>query len=64
MNKEQRDPGLNELLYPFYTVQKATELMQKFEIDDSMKKKSNFNYIIKTGLKLEFFFKKNFQLRV
>lgn len=42
LNKEQRDPSLNELLYPFYSVQKATELIQKYETDDSLRKKSKF----------------------
>ncbi|RNA14768.1 1-phosphatidylinositol 4-5-bisphosphate phosphodiesterase classes I and II-like [Brachionus plicatilis] len=43
LNKEQRDPSLNELLYPFYSLQKATELIQKFEIDDSFRKKKKLS---------------------
>ncbi|CAF0820017.1 unnamed protein product [Brachionus calyciflorus] len=43
LNKEQRDPCLNELLYPFYTVQKATELIDKFETDDSFRKKKRLS---------------------
>jgi phosphatidylinositol phospholipase C beta len=40
LNREQRDPGLNELLYPFYTVEKSAEMIQKFETDESFRKKS------------------------
>jgi hypothetical protein len=42
LNKKQRDPGLNELLYPFYTTEKAATLIQKFETDESFRKKSSF----------------------
>jgi hypothetical protein len=41
LNREQRDPGLNELLYPFYTTDKSAEMIQKFETDESFRKKSN-----------------------
>ena len=40
LNREQRDPGLNELLYPFYTIEKADEMIQKYETDDSFRKRS------------------------
>ena len=50
LNKEQRDPGLNELLYPNYTVEKAMELINKFEIEDSFKKKSICLFFIKFNL--------------
>ena len=40
LNDEQRDPSLNELLYPFYTTDKAADLIQKFEVDESCRKKS------------------------
>jgi phosphatidylinositol phospholipase C, beta len=40
LNKEQRDPGLNELLYPYYTIDKVTEMIRKFETDESFAKKS------------------------
>ena len=43
LNKEQRDPGLNELLYPFYTTDKALEMIQKFESDDSFRKKKQMS---------------------
>jgi phosphatidylinositol phospholipase C beta len=41
LNKEQRDPGLNELLYPFYTIDKSGEMILKYETDESFRKKSN-----------------------
>ncbi len=40
LNREQRDPGLNELLYPFYTTDKSAEMILKFETDESFRKKS------------------------
>lgn len=39
-NEKQRDPRLNELLYPYYTVDKACEMILKFETDESFRKKS------------------------
>lgn len=44
LNKQQRDPGLNELLYPFCTTDKAAEMIQKYEIDDNFKKKSKSTF--------------------
>jgi len=41
LNEEQRDPSLNELLYPFCTTEKSAELIQKFEIEESSRRKSN-----------------------
>jgi len=46
LNKEQRDPGLNELLYPFYTIDKSGEMILKYETDESFRKKSNLKKII------------------
>ena len=57
--KEQRDPGLNELLYPNYTVEKAMELINKFEIEDSFKKKSICLFFIKFNLFFKLFIKFN-----
>ena len=45
LNKEQRDPGLNELLYPNYTVDKAIEMIQRFEMEDSFKKSSKKQHL-------------------
>ncbi len=33
LNREQRHPGLNELLYPFYTREKTLELIEKLNSD-------------------------------
>lgn len=55
LNKEQRHPGLNELLYPFYTQEKTTRLIQDLETHKSYKKKSIFMFM---KLKLfNYFFK-------
>ena len=39
-NEKQRDPRLNELLYPYYTLDKSCEMIMKFETDESFRKKS------------------------
>lgn len=31
LNQEQRDPRLNEILYPYYNKEKAISLIQKYE---------------------------------
>ena len=46
LNDEQRDPSLNELLYPFCTTDKAAELINKYEVDESARKKSKQIYFI------------------
>ena len=45
-NEKQRDPRLNELLYPYYTHDKATKMILKFETDDSFRKKSIYIVIL------------------
>ena len=45
-NEKQRDPRLNELLYPYYTLDKATKMILKFETDDSFRKKSIYIVIL------------------
>ena len=44
-NHKQRDPRLNELLYPYYTLDKATKMILKFETDDSFRKKSIYSHL-------------------
>lgn len=46
LNREQRDPGLNELLYPFYNTDKAAEMILKFETDENFKSKSRILLLI------------------
>ena len=31
LNREQRDPRLNEILYPYYDLKKARALIEQFE---------------------------------
>ena len=44
LNKEQRDPGLNELLHPFYTTDKSSEMILKYETEESYRRKSKFTH--------------------
>ena len=39
LNKEQRDPRLNEILYPYYTTSQALELILKNESKANMASK-------------------------
>lgn len=36
LNKEQRDPRLNEILYPYYTVRQAQDLIDQYESRQNM----------------------------
>jgi len=36
LNQEQRDPRLNEILYPYCDIAKARSLISKFEPDDKL----------------------------
>ncbi len=40
LNTKQRDPRLNELVYPYCTYKQAADTIQKFEIDETFRKKS------------------------
>ncbi|XP_051174299.1 1-phosphatidylinositol 4,5-bisphosphate phosphodiesterase-like [Leptopilina boulardi] len=37
MNEKQRDPRLNEILYPLYTEKRCTEIINDYEPDDKLK---------------------------
>ncbi|XP_033847057.1 1-phosphatidylinositol 4,5-bisphosphate phosphodiesterase beta-4-like [Periophthalmus magnuspinnatus] len=39
LNENQRDPRLNEILFPFYDPKRATQIIDKYERDDDLKKK-------------------------
>ncbi|XP_034018072.1 1-phosphatidylinositol 4,5-bisphosphate phosphodiesterase beta-4-like isoform X2 [Thalassophryne amazonica] len=39
LNENQRDPRLNEILFPFYDPKRATQIIQKYERDEELKKK-------------------------
>lgn len=44
MNEKQRDPRLNEILYPLYDEKRCTEIINDYEEDE--KAKSNSKFII------------------
>lgn len=37
--QNQRDPRLNEILFPFYDPKRAMQIIEKYERDDELKKK-------------------------
>uniref|UniRef100_A0A8C5GJN5 1-phosphatidylinositol 4,5-bisphosphate phosphodiesterase n=1 Tax=Gouania willdenowi TaxID=441366 RepID=A0A8C5GJN5_GOUWI len=39
LNENQRDPRLNEILFPFYDPKRAMQIIEKYERDDGLKKK-------------------------
>lgn len=39
LNREQRDPRLNEILYPYYTIKQAQEFIDNFETKAGMAEK-------------------------
>lgn len=41
MNEKQRDPLLNEILYPLYSETRCTEIINDYEPDEANKKDSN-----------------------
>ncbi|XP_067682324.1 1-phosphatidylinositol 4,5-bisphosphate phosphodiesterase beta-1-like isoform X2 [Haliotis asinina] len=43
LNKHQRDPRLNEILYPFYTVARAQELIDQYETKTGMAQKGHLS---------------------
>lgn len=43
LNKEQRDPRLNEILYPYYTVRQAQDLIDQYESRQNMAAKGAYN---------------------
>lgn len=40
MNEKQRDPRLNEILYPLYDEKRCTEIINDYEQDDKVKNAS------------------------
>ncbi|ERL88606.1 hypothetical protein D910_05991 [Dendroctonus ponderosae] len=47
LNEKQRDPRLNEILYPLYDEKRAIEIIQTYETDEELQK---FNRLSKDGL--------------
>lgn len=47
LNEKQRDPRLNEILYPLYEEKRAIEIIQTYETDEELLKS---NKLSKDGL--------------
>lgn len=47
LNDKQRDPRLNEILYPLYNEKRATEIIEEYEQDKDNRLRSN---LLKLGL--------------
>ncbi|XP_068197846.1 1-phosphatidylinositol 4,5-bisphosphate phosphodiesterase beta-4-like isoform X1 [Antennarius striatus] len=43
LNENQRDPRLNEILFPFYDPKRAMQIIDKYERDDELKKKGRMS---------------------
>ncbi|XP_010770506.1 1-phosphatidylinositol 4,5-bisphosphate phosphodiesterase beta-4, partial [Notothenia coriiceps] len=43
LNENQRDPRLNEILFPFYDPKRAMQIVEKYERDDELKKKGHMS---------------------
>ena len=44
MNEKQRDPRLNEILYPCYDEKRCKEIINKYEKNEENKAKSKYVY--------------------
>jgi len=42
LNKSQRDPRLNEILFPYYNIQGATGIIQRYEANKDFANKGKF----------------------
>nr|XP_015206131.1 PREDICTED: 1-phosphatidylinositol 4,5-bisphosphate phosphodiesterase beta-4 isoform X2 [Lepisosteus oculatus] len=43
LNENQRDPRLNEILFPFYDAKRAMQIIEIFETDEELKKKGRMS---------------------
>ncbi|XP_051951598.1 1-phosphatidylinositol 4,5-bisphosphate phosphodiesterase beta-4-like isoform X2 [Xyrauchen texanus] len=43
LNENQRDPRLNEILFPFYDAKRVTQIIEKYERDGDLKKKGHMS---------------------
>ncbi|XP_051500238.1 1-phosphatidylinositol 4,5-bisphosphate phosphodiesterase beta-4-like isoform X3 [Myxocyprinus asiaticus] len=43
LNENQRDPRLNEILFPFYDSKRVTQIIEKYERDGNLKKKGQMS---------------------
>lgn len=42
LNEKQRDPTLNEILYPFYDEKRATEIINDYEQNETARSQRKF----------------------
>jgi len=54
LNREQRDPRLNEILHPYCDLSKAESLISKFEPSDRLRQTGNYNDDTLAGLLVPF----------
>lgn len=64
LNEKQRDPRLNEILYPLYDEKRASEIIQTYEQDEQARAESMClikitSYFIYMFTSIKFFMKKN-----
>ncbi|XP_072265736.1 1-phosphatidylinositol 4,5-bisphosphate phosphodiesterase beta-4 isoform X2 [Pyxicephalus adspersus] len=43
LNKHQRDPRLNEILFPFFDVKRASQIIETYEPDEELRKKGQMS---------------------
>ncbi|KAI2652383.1 1-phosphatidylinositol 4,5-bisphosphate phosphodiesterase beta-4 [Labeo rohita] len=54
LNENQRDPRLNEILFPFYDAKRVMQIIEKYERDADLKKKVSYSIpIIITYIEME-----------
>lgn len=44
MNEKQRDPRMNEILYPLYEEKRCTEIINDYELNEERKAKGTLLY--------------------
>lgn len=45
MNEKQRDPRMNEILYPLYEEKRCTEIINDYELNEELKKNCKFDCV-------------------
>lgn len=48
LNEKQRDPRLNEILYPLYDEKRTIEIINDYEQDPALREQSKYNLYIGT----------------
>lgn len=50
MNEKQRDPMLNEILYPLYDEKRCIEIINDYEKDEAIKAESKYKHNLKLDI--------------